>query len=174
MQIETSISRIETLTRAGEDEDRDYRRMLDKSGLSSEDIDAIVERHRQAVSGQIECTECGNCCKVFRPQLTRGDIHRLAKCLKITDEDFIAQYLIGYSDGTEYAFKITPCPFLVDNACTVYPDRPDQCRLYPDLHSPGFVSRLSRAFSNCSVCPIVYNVYQRVKQEITSSTQKIR
>jgi Fe-S-cluster containining protein len=55
---------------------------------------------------------------------------------------------------------------LVNNACAVYPIRPDACRSYPALHSKGFVFNLDLAFSSCSVCPMVYNVYERVKREI--------
>jgi Fe-S-cluster containining protein len=169
MKLETSISRIEALTRQKDDDDAQYRLLLEACDLSTEDIDAIVRKHYREVSGEIECRECGNCCKVFRPTLTPKDISRLARCLKIPEEDFKREYLVGYRSGKEHAFNLTPCPFLVDNACTVYSDRPDACRLYPSLPRAGFVSRLDRAFSSCSVCPIVYNVYERVKQEIRES-----
>ena len=174
MKLETSIDRIEALTRAGEDDHREYRRMLDRSGLSSKDIDAIVRRHNRVVSGEIECRECGNCCKAFRPTLRAGDVQRLAGRFNIEKGDFVARYLREYGDGREYSFRATPCPFLADNQCTVYADRPKECRSYPDLHRPGFVSRLDRTFWSCSVCPIVYNVYQRVRQEIMNSTSAAR
>jgi Fe-S-cluster containining protein len=58
---------------------------------------------------------------------------------------------------------------LLDNACTVYPDRPGVCRAYPTLYKEGFVRNLGITFSNCSVCPIVYNVYELVKMEIRES-----
>jgi Fe-S-cluster containining protein len=174
MKLETSISRIEALTRAGEDDHREYRRMLDRSGLSGEDIDAIVRRHNRVVSGEIECRDCGNCCRAFRPTLRAGDVQRLARRLKIEEQDFIAGYLREYGNRREYSFRATPCPFLADNQCRVYADRPEECRSYPNLHHPGFVSRLDRAFWSCSVCPIVYNVYQRVRQEIMNCTPAIR
>jgi Fe-S-cluster containining protein len=166
MKLETDIHRIEELTRQNEDEDRRYRCLLKRCGLTTEEIDAIVHRHYRAVSEQIECQECGNCCKVFRPLLKAEDIDRLARRLRIPRADFIREYLDDYENGKEHSFKLTPCPFLADNACTVYPDRPDACRLYPGLHRKGFVLNLSLAFSSCSVCPLVYNVYERVKMEI--------
>ncbi|MFH1312348.1 MAG: YkgJ family cysteine cluster protein [Candidatus Eisenbacteria bacterium] len=169
MKLETSISRIETLTRQNHDENTQYRYLLDICDLSTKDIDTIVRKHYRAVSGEIECRDCGNCCKVFRPMLTASDIDRLAVRLKIPREDFITKYLNAYKDGEEHYYKLTPCPFLVDNACSVYSDRPDACRVYPSLRRAGFVARLDRAFSSCSVCPIVYNVYERVKQEIRDS-----
>ncbi len=166
MKIETDINRIEELTRQQEADDRRYRCWLKECDLTIEEIDAVVHRHYRAVSEQIECKECGNCCKVFRPLLKAEDIDRLARRLKMPREDFMLEYLVEYKNGRGCSFKITPCPFLVDTSCTVYPDRPDACRSYPGLHRKGFVFRLDLAFANCSVCPIVYNVYERVKMEI--------
>jgi len=37
---------------------------------------------------------------------------------------------------------------------------------YPGLDRPGFLSRIDSVFSNCSVCPIAYHVYERVKREV--------
>ena len=167
MKLETDIRRIEELTRQNEDEDRRYRCLLKRCGRTIEEIDAIVHRHYRAVSEQLECKECGNCCKVFRPSLGSEDIDRLARRLRIPRADFIMKYLVAYEDGREHFFKLTPCPFLVNNACTVYPDRPDACRSYPGLHKEGVVLNIDLAFSSCSVCPVVYNVYERVKREIS-------
>ena len=166
MKLETNIRRIEELTRQKEDEDRRYRCLLEQSDLTSDEVDAIVHKHYRAVSEQIECRECGNCCKVFRPSLKADDINRLAHRMRITRADFIMEYLVAYENGKDHFFKLTPCPFLVNNACTVYPDRPEACRSYPGLHKEGFVLNLSHAFSSCSVCPVVYNAYELVKREI--------
>jgi Fe-S-cluster containining protein len=166
MKLETDIKTIEERTRQNGDDDTRYRHLLKVCGLTTEEIDAIAHRHYQEVSAQIECRECGNCCKVFRPLLKPGDIDRLAGHLKTPREEFIREYLVECDHGKVHFCKLTPCPFLVDNACTVYPYRFDACRSYPGLHRKGFVSRLSIAFANCSICPIVYNVYERVKREI--------
>ena len=169
MKIETDIGRIEELTRHGEDDDRRYRSLLNRCGLTTEEIDVIAQRHYREVSGRIDCQDCGNCCKVFRPLLKARDIDRLAKRLEMPREDFVEKYLVGYESGKVHTYRLTPCPFLADKRCTVYSDRPDACRSYPGLHRKGFVSRLGLAFANCSICPIVYNVYERVKREIRDS-----
>jgi Fe-S-cluster containining protein len=166
MMLETNITRIEALTRQREAGDAQYWRLLQEGDLAIEEIDAIVHRHYREVSEQIDCRECGNCCKVFRPSLEAEDIDRLARRLKIPRVDFIRQYLVAYENGQGSFFKLTPCPFLVDNVCTVYQDRPDVCRSYPDLGRKRFLFSLTDTLSNCSVCPIVYNVYERVKREI--------
>ena len=166
MKLETDIRRIEELTLENDDDDRQYRFSLEGCDLTGEEIDAIVLRHYGEVSGQIECRECGNCCKVFHPPLNAEDIGRLARRMEMPRESFIGEYLVAGEKGGGHYFRKRPCPFLIDNACTVYHDRPEACRVYPSFCRKGFVSRLDLAFASCSVCPIVFNVYERVKVEI--------
>ncbi len=166
MKLETDIRKIEEMTRANDKEDRQYRSLLEASDLTSEEIDTIVQKHYEEVSAQIECRECGNCCKVFCPPLTSGDIDRLALLKKMPREDLIRKYLAVCRNGEEHSIKFSPCPFLAGNECSVYPERPEACRSYPGLERPGFVSRIGYLFSNCSVCPLIYHVYERVKREI--------
>ncbi len=97
------------------------------------------------------------------------DIVRLAGHLKMPEEEFTAEYIVEYEAGGGLFFNRAPCPFLLENTCTVYPGRPDVCRAYPTLYKKGFARNLGITFSNCSVCPIVYNVYERVKMEIRES-----
>jgi Fe-S-cluster containining protein len=174
MLLEKSIRRIEELTRRNDRDNERYRLLLKECGLSSEDIDAIVRRHYRIVSREIDCLECGNCCRAFRPLLTPDDVNRLIRRFEIPRADFVSQYLISYRKGAEYAFRCAPCPFLSGNSCSVYPDRPEVCRAYPTTNKPGFISRFDRTLANCSVCPIVYNVFERVKQEIRARTVKLQ
>ena len=39
-------------------------------------------------------------------------------------------------------------------------------RSYPHLQKEDFVFRLAQAVSNCSICPIAFNVYERLKAEL--------
>ena len=49
---------------------------------------------------------------------------------------------------------------------TAYPCRPDDCRSFPHLHKEEFVFRLIQAVENCWICPIVFNVFERLKIEL--------
>jgi len=166
MKLEIDILKLEEISRANYEDDKKYRSILEASDLTSEEVDSIVRKHYREVSAQVECRECGNCCKVFCPPLTSEDIDRLALLKQISREDLIREYLAASGGGEKHSMKSAPCPFLDGNECSVYQERPEACRAYPGLERPGFLSRISYAFSNCSVCPIIYHVYERVKQEI--------
>ena len=44
--------------------------------------------------------------------------------------------------------------------------RPKDCVSYPYLLKKDFTSRLMGVIGNCSVCPIVFNVYELLKDEV--------
>ena len=88
-----------------------FRTFLKCIDLESEELDASVYRHYEEVAGRIDCSACGN-------------------------------------------------------RCRVYAHRPDTCRSYPHLDKEGFVFHLAQTVSNCAVCPIVFNVMERLKAEL--------
>lgn len=166
MTLETDPKRIEVLAREREDANWAFRCLLKGCDMSIEELDSIVHELYKNVSSQIDCRLCANCCKVISPSLNPRDIDRLSTHLGLSVEQFLADYLEEDEDGEGHVFKATPCAFLHENTCSVYPHRPESCRSYPHLHKREFVFRLNQAVSNCSVCPIVYNVYERLKQEM--------
>jgi Fe-S-cluster containining protein len=91
--------------------------------------------------------------------------HRLATGLETTHDEIVTKYLARNEDG-DLTFNRRPCPFLAENRCRVYEHRPDTCRSYPHLQKEEFVFRLAQAVSNCSICPISFNVFERLKTEI--------
>ena len=166
MKLEADITRIEELARRKTDENWRFRRFLKESDLTVEAIDAIVHRLYKSVSQQIDCLTCANCCKMISPSLDSKDTKRLARSLDLTEDEFRSEYLKRNEEDGEYYFKDTPCRFLEGNNCTVYRSRPDLCRSYPHLDKPKFVFRTMQAVFNCSVCPIVYNLFEQLKDEL--------
>ena len=166
MTLEADPKRIRKLARKKEDRNWAFRCFLKTCDMSIEALDSIVHESYEIVSSQIDCRQCANCCKIVSPLLKPGDIKRLATHLGLSVEEFIDEYLAEDEESEGHRFKSTPCPFLDNNLCTVYPQRPGDCRSYPHLHKREFVFRLNQTFSNCSVCPIVYNVYERLKDEV--------
>ncbi len=166
--ILTDLAEIERLTRKNEKADWAFRCHIKRLDIPAGELDAIVHRLNREISAKIDCQSCANCCKTSSPSLKPKDIERLAAHLHLSKKVFTEKYLKKDPEDGEIIFKSTPCPFLSDNSCSVYPYRPETCRSYPHLQKNDFVFRLIQAFLNCSVCPIVYNVYQRLKEELRS------
>jgi uncharacterized protein len=162
--IVTDLVKIEKLAKKKADENWQFRAFLKGTAIPFEKIDAIVHRLNQEVSAQIDCTTCANCCKTISPTLDEEDIVTFAKGLGISSEQLKNQYLIEDKEG--FAFNAKPCPFLVDNKCSNYDHRPKACASYPHLHKDDFVFRTIGVINNCSVCPIVFNVVERLKDEV--------
>lgn len=78
------------------------------------------------------------CCKRIDILLTPYDILRLKKRLELTSEAFLAQYTMPYEMDNQgmpgvkirTADDNLACPFLGEDGCKVYEDRPSACRYY--------------------------------------------
>jgi Fe-S-cluster containining protein len=175
MKLETNIKRIEQLIKEKEDANWEFRCFIKASDISIEDIDSVVHEVCDTISRQIDCRQCANCCKVVRPLLQQKDVNRLARALNMSEYDFIQEYLVEGDEDADrgYFFRRQPCPFLNKNLCTVYPSRPHDCRSYPHLYKKEFIFRVNQAYFNCSVCPIVYNVYEGLKQRLWDRRQRM-
>jgi hypothetical protein len=105
---------------------------------------------------RFKCTQCGNCC-TGAPGfvwVNREEIQALAKRLGTSEEAFEKQYvrrvgsrmsLVEYPNGD--------CVFFDNQArkCTVYEDRPRQCRSWPFWHSN--LKTPDDWQQTCEVCP---------------------
>jgi Fe-S-cluster containining protein len=165
MKLQTDPKVVAQLAEQREEANWRFRTFLKNTELEIEELDAIVHEHYEDVASQIDRCSCGNCCREILPTLDDADVTRLAAGLEATSDEIITQYLTRDEDG-DLTFNRRPCPFLVGNRCRVYEHRPETCRSYPHLQKEEFVFRLAQAVSNCSICPISFNVYERVKADL--------
>jgi Fe-S-cluster containining protein len=166
MRIETDINKIEQLSQQRNDANWAFRSFLKGSALSVTKVDSIVHDLYKEISSQIVCTQCANCCKVIHPSLSTTDIKRLAHQFELTTKEFRSRFLKKNDKGEGFIFNGQPCPFLKNDRCQVYEQRPRDCRSYPHLHKHEFIFRMYQVVSNCPVCPIVFNVYEGLKQTL--------
>lgn len=89
-----------------------------------------VEALEKGSTFSYSCNRCKRCCTNLEISVNPYDIARLAKFKGISTTEFISSYvdvrkqaLLRQSDGV--------CIFLDENGCSVHPDRPLPCRLYP-------------------------------------------
>jgi len=134
-------------------------------------VDQMVFRLNKEVTPQIDCTKCGNCCKSLMINVDDADATRLSDHLEIDKDFFYSKYVERSSQGSLAVMNKIPCHFLHENKCTVYEARPTECREFPGLHNAGFTKRLFAIFMHYGRCPIIYNVVERLKEEVMSSEQ---
>jgi len=148
-------------------EDLAFRAFLKgRLNLSNKELDAMVQETTDEVWKQIDCLACGNCCRTLQIVVDDKDIQRLSQRLKMTPQQFSRQYVETDSSRTHY-LKSTPCSFLgEDNRCSVYADRPQACHDFPYLHAADFRQRTLMTIDNTAVCPIVFNVWQQLKERL--------
>jgi Fe-S-cluster containining protein len=98
----------------------------------------------------------------------------LARRLGIEHQQFIDAYLEQSEAGDEnpWQTRTTPCPFLKDNRCSVYEDRPADCSGYPYLYEPNFACRTMAMIDRTFTCPIVYEVMEELKRSVGFSRRK--
>jgi Fe-S-cluster containining protein len=96
------------------------------------------EPFRFACSAAVACFN--ECCRDLNQFLYPYDILRLKKRLGLSSGEFLERYTnqhIGPQSGLPIlALKTTDnqrftCPFVTENGCRVYSDRPSSCRTYP-------------------------------------------
>lgn len=93
---------------------------------------------------QFSCSKCvpcfNECCRDLNQFLTPYDILRLKQHFNMTSSEFLAAYTVmheGPSTGLPViSLKMEEadgykCPFVTDEGCGVYENRPASCRTYP-------------------------------------------
>ncbi|MEM7036952.1 MAG: YkgJ family cysteine cluster protein [Bacteroidota bacterium] len=127
-------------------------------------IDTMVMGLHHVVTRDIDCTQCGNCCKAGGPAVTKKEIRRLAKHESMSAEAYEAANVSRDRNGTCH-LKQTPCKYFLGGYCAVYTKRPDECRKFPHTDLRDFTTRLYGMIDRYSWCPIVYNIMERLKDE---------
>ena len=162
MYLETNLLKIKQIATEREDENFRFRAFL--KGKDGDKVDEIVHQLHKEITQQIDCTLCGNCCIQLKPRLSKNDIEELARIDNITTEDYLLNYC-EKDDGDIY-LKNIPCRYIDGKQCSIYENRPDQCRRFPFTNQKGFISRLYGMLSFYEVCPIVFNLMERLKGEM--------
>ena len=133
--------------------------------LNPRDLDLKFAEFHEEVFGEIDCLDCGNCCKTIPPMISDRDIQRIASHLGIKPSVFTTDYLRMDEDG-DYIFRQTPCPFLgPDNYCAIYAVRQKSCREYPHTDRKKMIQLLTLTHKNTYVCPAVFEIVEALKGE---------
>ena len=141
-----------------------YKNFLAKAGKNAV-LKRLPELHEKAFQ-QIDCLQCARCCKRYSPRFKMPDIKRISKSLQLSETDFIKKYL-RYDEDGDYVAVLMPCPFLADdNRCSIYEDRPSDCKRFPYTDEDVILKRPQLTQKNSSFCPIVVSVLEGLLEKI--------
>ena len=128
-------------------------------------VDQVFHELHEEVFENIDCLECGNCCKTTSPIFRDIDAKRISKKLKLSQKDFEKQYLKKDGDG-DWVLQTAPCSFLMDdNQCGIYDFRPQACREYPHTDRKRIISILDLTLNNVEICPAVAKIAVQITQK---------
>lgn len=142
------------------DHSKDYRRFLERADKKKV-LPKLPDLHEEAFR-HADCLACANCCKQYSPRFKTPDIKRISKVLRMKEGTFIETYLRLDEEG-DYVVKSTPCPFLgADNFCSIYEDRPSDCRRFPYTDEDVLLKRPRITLKNATFCPAVHFVLEKL------------
>ncbi len=144
------------------DHAKQYKRFLEKADKNKV-LPKLQDLHEEAFQ-HADCLSCANCCRNYSPRFKTPDIKRISKVLRMKEGTFIETYLRLDEEG-DYVVKSTPCPFLgADNYCSIYEDRPSDCRRFPYTDEDVLLKRPRITLKNATFCPAVHLVLERLIQ----------
>ena len=160
---EIKLTKLHSLASSAEPDNKKLIKQLKKK--KPKNLDHIVHNLHNEAFNNYDCLTCGNCCKALGPHITDKDIEKLGKHLKLKQNDIIDKYFIIDDEG-DYIFKAIPCPFIDnENYCSIYESRPKACRGYPHTDRKRFIQLLDLSVKNSYTCPIVYWIFEKLKEE---------
>ncbi len=145
------------------DNQKKYKQFLHRADKNKV-LKALPDLNEEAFS-KIDCLQCANCCKNYSPRFKTPDIKRISKVLGLRESDFIDKYLRVDEDG-DFVVNEKPCPFLgADNFCSIYEDRPSDCRRFPYTDEDVIIQRKELTLKNSTFCPITYYVLEKLIEQ---------
>jgi len=151
---------LEDWEKTSAENQKKYKHFL-KNPDKNKVLKQLPKLHNEAFS-KVDCLTCAACCKNYSPRFKTTDIKRISKLLKQKESVFIDTYLDLDKEG-DYVTKSAPCPFLgVDNFCSIYDDRPSDCKRFPYTDEDVLIKRTAITQMNSTFCPAVFYVLEKL------------
>ena len=161
------MQQIAQLADQREDENDHFQSFLATQDATG--IDARVFALQADITPKIDCRQCGNCCKTLMIEVTQPEAERVAQLLGLESDQFVSENL-EKGIGQRMIMNTMPCRFLEELSCTIYNERFAGCREFPALHLPGFTARYFTTRMHYGRCPIIFNVLEALKKELSFFT----
>lgn len=146
-----------------EDENYSFRAYL-KSHADSDELDEQFRRLHEELFSTYDCSTCRNCCRAYAPRFDDVEIVKVMEYLGLTQEAFVDSFRARIPEGSGDEHQ--SCLFLEKGGeCRIEPCRPSVCRDYPYTSKPGRLSSLYSVLDEAKVCPVVFEMLERLKAE---------
>lgn len=164
MDLQEEIRQLHT--QAGQKRKEHLRLVQQLKKMKPFDVDELFHTEHETVFEEIDCLDCGNCCRTTPALLLHEDISTISKHLRMSAAKFMDEYVRKDEDG-DFVFKHTPCSFLnADNYCSIYEVRPNACREYPHTHQKKMTKILDLTLTNAGICPAVARILDRLEETL--------
>ncbi|HAK44342.1 MAG TPA: zinc/iron-chelating domain-containing protein [Spirochaeta sp.] len=160
MNLESELQKAQNLY-------KENKKLIEKlKRWKRKDLDALFVEVHEAVFADLDCRECGNCCKSLGPKVNNRDIERIGKYINMRAGKVRNNYL-DVDEDNDFVFQSMPCPFLKeDNFCSIYEARPRACKEYPHTDYPNMQKKLNLTLKNSLICPAVYRMLNKIRPKV--------
>lgn len=135
-------------------------------------FDHVVADFSAEVFEEIDCLECGNCCRTIGPKMSENDIKRACKAYGL-DQRAFTDASLRRDEDLGWVCVSMPCPFLRDdNSCAIYDDRPRDCAAFPYMEERGIQRSLGRLAFNTEFCPAAYLIAMKIIEKYAPGVTK--
>ena len=146
-----------------EKENYGFRAYL-KSHADSDELAEQFRRLHEELFSTYDCSTCRNCCRAYTVRFEAEEAEKVAKYLGMTQEAFIDSCRARITEGS--GEKGQSCLFLEkDGECRIEPCRLSVCKDYPYTSKPGRLSSLYSVLDEAKICPVVFEMLERLKAE---------
>ena len=143
-----------------------------KNHADEDELDEQFLKLHKELFLSYDCTKCRNCCKEYSAGLKQEELGRIAAFLEMTETDFIQKYV--NQEFGQYQFNVWPCYFLKeDGSCEIETCKPDSCRDYPYTDKPERLFSLFSITESAGICPVVFEILERLKDEYQFKRRKV-
>lgn len=157
------LSELKEAYKKVEEDNYIFRRYL-KNNADMKTLDQqFLSLHKEFFS-EYDCNACRNCCVEYSANFEEEELLPVTEYLNLSKKEFIDQYI--EERYGQYDLKTKPCAFLkVDGACEIESCKPLSCKDYPFTDRPDRMFSLASLVSSTSVCPVVYEMFERLKED---------
>ena len=162
----TDLVQLRMLAEAKAAENLDFQRFVRHHHGS----DHLFREIGEYVESQIDCRQCGACCRETYVDVTAAEIAVIAEFLGTSVENAVHQYTMEDPSDHHVILRHTGggCTFLDGNVCMIYGVRPGPCHHFPHINSSSHTlgSRMESVVRRTGYCPIVYNTLEGYKHRL--------